>query len=240
SVAQHTHRVPRRLLHHVHTRRSHDSLMSPEDILAFARRHAIDAVLVTDHDTHLGAADCRALIGPDDPLIPLAAEYKSTQGDMICAFIREPITSRDPMTIIRETHRQDGLVILPHPFRFSDFSHEVLAACDAIEVFNARTPAALNTRAHEAAQQLGKAMIAGPDAHRSVELPLALNEYEVPADWDWPTILRNATPQMITRYTRRRDIYFGQVVKSCRQVRPILFGKSLIRWLGAAGGERVS
>jgi hypothetical protein len=222
--------VTRRLLFHVHTKRSYDSLLSPKHILAFAHRHSIDAVIVADHDTHLGAADCRSLTGNDGPFIPLAAEYKSTAGDIIAAFISHPIASRDPRDIIAETHAQGGLVILPHPMRYSNFADHVYEQCDLIETFNSRTRDADNERAAQIAEQLGKPALAGPDAHLRSELPLALNEYDVPADWDWQRILLSATPRMIGRKTSLRSVYSTQMIKACRRGCPLLLAKSLIRW----------
>ncbi|HUU46669.1 MAG TPA: PHP domain-containing protein [Acidobacteriota bacterium] len=231
--------VTRRLLFHVHTRRSFDSLLSPRRIVVFARQHHFDAVIVTDHGTHLGAADVARAAGDAGPLFPLAAEYKSTSGDMIAVFITQPVMSRDPLGIIEETHAQGGLVILPHPLRYSHFADEVFERCDLIETFNARTPDADNARAAQIAAALNKPTIAGPDAHIGCEMALVTSEYDVPTDWDWKRILLNAQPRVTAQKSAWRNIRLSQLYKGCRRVRPVLVAKSLIRLITTPADRRI-
>lgn len=239
SKSDRTEIVTRRLLFHVHTWRSFDSLLSPRRIVAFARRGRFDAVIVTDHGSHLGARDVARAAGDDGPYVPLAAEYKSTAGDMICVFLTQPVVSRDPLGIIEETHAQGGLVILPHPFRYSDFSDDVFARCDLIETFNARTPDSDNARAADIAAALNKPTIAGPDAHVGHEMTLVTCEYDVPPDWDWKRILLNKPPRVTAQKTPWRDIRLSQLYKGLRRVRPILVAKSLIRLATTPSDRRI-
>jgi len=224
----------RRLLFHVHTRRSFDSNMEPESIVAFARTHQIDLVIVSDHDDHRGAETCAGLVTGAGPLFPLAAEYKSTMGDMIAMFITKPIRARDPLGIIEETHAQGGLVVLPHPFKFSRFSDEVFARSDLIETFNARTSDKRNALARDVARRLNKPTVAGVDAHLQRELGLVVNEFEAPDDWDWRRVLLEAPRSAVQEKTTLRNIRTSAMISAIKRRRPRRFVKHLVRWIQAS------
>ncbi|GAB4322495.1 MAG: PHP domain-containing protein [Candidatus Zixiibacteriota bacterium] len=226
---------PRRtLLFHVHTHFSFDSWMSPELIVAFARKFDIDMVVVTDHDDHRGAERCAEIAGDDGPLFPLAAEYKSTQGDMIAMFLTKPIGTRDPIGIIEETHAQGGLVALPHPYKYSNFTDEIFRRADIIEAFNARTSDRRNNNAVEIARRLGKPTIAGADAHLKRELDRALNEFEAPPDWDWKRVIMDASRTARVKKTTIRNIRASAMISAIKRQRPLRLAKNAVRWLQAS------
>lgn len=219
-----------RVLAHVHTRRSSDASISARQIVDYARTHSIDAVIVTDHNTHLGSTDCAELSG-DGPLFPMSAEYKSTSGDIIAACLSRPLLQREPMALIQEAHAQGALIILPHPYRGSHFSDRILEEADIIEVFNSRCSDELNARALATAQALGKPGIVGADAHLAHELGLALNEYDAPLTADLRSILFSSWQAAKTEHTTMRSIRRSQMIKARRRMRPILFAKNLVRWV---------
>ncbi|MEW5701100.1 MAG: PHP-associated domain-containing protein [Candidatus Zixiibacteriota bacterium] len=231
--------VIHRLLFHVHTRRSHDSTIRPEQIVAFARQHRIGCVIVTDHDSHLGSQDCARLAGSDGPCCPLAAEYRTTQGEIIAAFLEEPMRTRDPKGLIEKTHEQGGIVILPHPFRSQSFPDAILTACDVIEIFNSRVPDGDNARALALAGELGKPFLAGADAHLPRELGLAVNEYETTHDQIWIDLIRQCRPVCRTEKSTIRAMRESQMIKACRRLNPVLLAKSVIRWTQAAPDQKL-
>lgn len=220
-----------RVLCHVHTRRSSDAWITPQQILSHATARAIDLVIVTDHNTHMGSVDCRALAGNSGPTFPMAAEYRSTSGDMIAAFLTSPITSRDPLGILNEAHAQGAIVILPHPFKHSRFSDAVFEQTDLIEVFNARCTDSQNNRARAIAETLNKATIVGPDAHFQEELGLALNR--LAQEPDLKKALLTTERSFDTSKTTLRSIRKSQMLKAVRKAQPIAFGKGLVRWMQA-------
>ena len=226
------------LLFHVHTRYSFDSWLSPRRIIASARAAGLDAVVVTDHDTHLGSLTCARLAAERGPLFPAAAEYKSTAGDMISVFLTKAITTREPLGIIEETHAQGGLVVLPHPFKNARFADAVFEQCDLIETFNARTSDTDNARAEEAARSLGKPTIAGADAHLARELGFVINEFDVPPDWPWKRVLLTGSRSAVTTKTTLRNLRLSQMIKSCRSVQPIRFANHAARWLLASASDQ--
>jgi hypothetical protein len=226
-----SHRAQRTLLFHVHTYHSIDSLMKPQHIVAYARRNGIDAVVVADHDSHEGSVECGEKAGADGPFFPMAAEYRSPDGELIAAFLDKPIATRNALGIIEETHAQGGLIIIPHPFRTAHFSDAVYEQCDALEIFNARTPDRKNERAAELAVELGKPALVGADAHLPNELRLALNEFDVPDDWgDWRRIILSGERVFQTTKTSVRNAYASQMIKGYRHRDPLLIAKGLVRW----------
>lgn len=224
----------RRVLFHVHTYNSFDSWMQPEAIVSFARDNRIDLVIVSDHNDVRGSELCAALAEDDCPAFPLAAEYKSAQGDMIAMFLTRPIATRDPFGIIEEAHAQGGLVALPHPFKFSHFEDRVFEQADIIESFNARTSDKRNARAVEIAERLHKPTVAGVDAHLQRELGLVINEYDAPPDWDWRRVLLEAPHTAVLEKTTLRNIYASVMINAIKRRRPKRLAKSIVRWLQAS------
>lgn len=168
-----------RCLFHVHTRCSFDSLLSPKTIVASARRLGVYALVVTDHNTIQGAVDAQHVAKGNPPVVITAAEYQSEKGDIIGLFLKEEIRSRRSAEIIEQIHKQDGLVVLPHPYKGHILDDGFLGGVDLIETHNARCSESDNQRARELAQQWKRPSIGGADAHCALELNAALNEFLV-------------------------------------------------------------
>jgi predicted metal-dependent phosphoesterase TrpH len=167
---------------HVHTYRSPDSLAMPDDIRRWARRHHIDVVAITDHDTITGALEMRRR-WPE--FVIVGEEIKTDRGEIIGLFLNEEIPAGlSPAETIRCIRDQGGLVYVPHPMdrvRGSalapDALLDVVKDVDVIEVFNARvTFAADNRLAEEFALNHGLARGAGSDAHYPPEVGTAYAE----------------------------------------------------------------
>lgn len=173
--------MPFKLLFHVHTRASFDSMMAPETILRYCRDNGIDAVAICDHDSLDGSRKARRLAQIYGVQVIPAVEIATDAGDIIGMFIDElPPTNAidDVLHHIRDTC--GGLAILPHPYRGHDLDRIPLDLIDIIESGNSRCAKEDNRRAKQLADQLAKPEIAGADAHVTGELPNALNTFEVP------------------------------------------------------------
>jgi predicted metal-dependent phosphoesterase TrpH len=168
-----------RCLFHVHTRCSFDSLLSPKTIVVEARRLGVHSLVVTDHNTIQGAIDAQHCAKGNPPLVITAAEYQSEKGDIIGLFLKEEIRSRYSAEVIEQIHKQDGLVVLPHPYKGHTLDDGLLVGVDLIETHNARCSESDNQRALELARQWNRPSIAGADAHCSLELNVAINEFLV-------------------------------------------------------------
>ena len=173
---------------HCHTSVSKDSLTSPEQIVAHARRKKLDRVVVTDHNTIAGAHVAHAL-APD--LFIVGEEIKTTRGELLAAFVTEEIPrGLSPQETIHRLRDQGAFISVSHPFDIRSGAWaladllEIAPLVDAIEVFNARCMKVdANPLAMEFARQHNLAGTAGSDAHAAFELGnacLALPPFEGP------------------------------------------------------------
>lgn len=160
---------------HLHSDHSFDCLSPPEALLRTARQRGLDRIIVTDHNEIAGAVAMREM---DPELVIVGEEVKTGEGfDVIGIFLKELIPKGTPARETCERIRdQGGVVYLPHPFDGSRSGGERLLDAladqiDVVEVHNARCfPRTLNDRALAWAEEKGKLMGAGSDAHTVAEL----------------------------------------------------------------------
>jgi predicted metal-dependent phosphoesterase TrpH len=165
---------------HCHSKYSYDSATSISTYLRMARRHRLDFIILTDHDSLAGARALRAAAARTLPslAVPLAAEYLTDEGDVIAVFVPDEIRSRNFAQFVVEARDKGALLLLPHPFVGHRVPRELAASCDLIEVANSRTSAVRNALAAELARALGKRGYAGPDAHFGRSIANAIVEVE--------------------------------------------------------------
>jgi len=160
---------------HLHTYRSFDSLNRPRDLLSAAKILGLDRLIVTDHNEVRGAREMAEL---EPERVIIGEEVKTAEGaDLIGIFMKELIPKGTPA---RETalriREQGGVVYLPHPFDGTRsggaaFLESIADLVDVVEVHNARCfPRSLNERARRWAEERGKLMGSGSDAHTVREL----------------------------------------------------------------------
>ena len=160
---------------HVHSMYSYDSLLRPEKIVKTAKRRGLNGVAITDHGTIQGGLSTRKY-NTNDFIVIIGAEIKTEIGDIIGLFLNEEIKSKDIWNVIDEIRDQDGLVVLPHPFRGHNpkgFNKDLLNKIDAIEGYNSRTGMSKNIQAQEFAKIHELPIIAGSDAHFLGEIGLS-------------------------------------------------------------------
>ncbi len=160
---------------HSHSQYSFDSLTKPEDIIAQCRIVGIDRIAITDHNEIQGALSALKL-APD--LIIVGEEVMTTQGELLCYFIKSRIPpGMTPADTCDLVHQQGGLVGPSHPFdpRRSGLGGTILRLIanklDFVEVFNARTcDTSKNDLAYDLARDLNLPMICASDAHTIAEI----------------------------------------------------------------------
>ncbi|NIA11171.1 MAG: PHP domain-containing protein [Nitrospiraceae bacterium] len=160
---------------HVHTKYSFDSILKPEKLVKVAKRNGLCGLAITDHGTIQGGLSARNY-NTNDLIIITGAEIRTDVGDIIGLFLNQEIRSIEIESVIDEIHDQDGLVILPHPFRGHDmnkFNKELLTKIDAVEVYNGRTNMKENILAQKFAETNGLPAVAGSDAHFAGEIGFA-------------------------------------------------------------------
>jgi hypothetical protein len=165
---------------HCHTRASFDSLAPPAAIVRAAAERGLTHLAITDHDRIDGALEAREA-APEGLEIIVGEEIRTTDGDLIAAFITEAVPpGLSPAEAIAAVREQGGLVGLPHPFdRFRgsllrDAAMTMLAAqVDWIEIHNARVIGNGNELAVEFAHANGLPGVAVSDAHSTMEVGVA-------------------------------------------------------------------
>ena len=178
--------VPRAFLDlHCHTRASFDSLAPPAAIVRAAAERGLTHLAITDHDRIDGALEARDA-APEGLHIIVGEEIRTTDGDLIAAFINEAIPpGLSPAEAIAAIREQGGLVGLPHPFdRFRgsllrDAGMTTLASqVDWVEVHNARVIGNGNELAVDFAHANGLPGVAVSDAHSTMEVGVAYSAVE--------------------------------------------------------------
>ena len=188
---------------HCHTNASKDSLTTPADLVATARQKGIDRLIVTDHNTIMGARAAQAL---DPELVIVGEEIMTTRGEILAVFVsQEILEGLTPQETIRRLKDQGAFISVSHPFDVLREGHwqegdllEILPFVDAIEVYNSRCLfPQYNHRARQFAEKHNVAGTVGSDAHTLFEVGrslLLLDQFEGPEELR--KVIRRAVPQV--------------------------------------------
>jgi predicted metal-dependent phosphoesterase TrpH len=161
---------------HCHSIYSKDSLLDLESLLRACQRKKIDRVVITDHNTILGALRAQKM---DPRRVILGEEIMTQAGELLAIFVKEEIPAglpaREALARLRE---QEAFISVSHPFDWMRKGHweredleEILPWVDAIETFNARCLwPGFNQRARQFAERHAIAGTVGSDAHAAFEL----------------------------------------------------------------------
>jgi predicted metal-dependent phosphoesterase TrpH len=155
---------------HIHSKYSYDSFLKPDKIIKIAKKRSLKGIAITDHNTIKGGL--KALRENKDKEFDLiiGAEIKTDLGDIIGLFLNEEIKSRRFYEVIDEIKSQDGLTVLPHPYRQHKNPEKMVDHVDLIEGFNARTKKIYNDKSCQLAKGFECTVIAGSDAHLAFEI----------------------------------------------------------------------
>lgn len=160
---------------HVHTRYSHDSTTTLNQILAYSKKRGLDGVAITDHDVVTGALK---LIQKVKELVVIpGVEVTTSHGHVLALNITKPIpTELSPFETIQIIHEAGGIAVAAHPTVFyKGLRGHVNSNFDAVEVINASAfPFFLSTYlSRKLAVRLNLPQTAGSDAHYASEIGLA-------------------------------------------------------------------
>jgi predicted metal-dependent phosphoesterase TrpH len=175
---------------HTHSRYSHDSSTSLEDLIARCAKVGLDRIALTDHNTAEGALELSKLA---PKLAIVGEEAKTREGEVIGLFMTRSIPPfLSPEQALDLIHEMGGLTYLPHPLdrRRSHFSPDRVVALadrvDIIETYNPWCEADANRAAAALAADLGKVTASGSDSHGPSELGhswMEMDEFDGPADF---------------------------------------------------------
>ena len=208
---------------HCHSYYSYDSTTSISTYLRVAKRHQLDFIILTDHDTIAGARALQAAAADAMPQleVPLAAEYLTDEGDVIAAFIEDEVRARSFPQFVVEARRQNAALLLPHPYVGHRAPEKVAKECDLIEALNCRAENAKNLEAARLAGALGKHAYAGADAHFARSITSAIVEVEEVGSLRSSILYGRMTwrsPRLATRW----EFGASQLIKSWKRRDPKL------------------
>ena len=151
----------------VHTVYSGDSIITPKELVFYAKKRGLTAVAVTDHNQIEGALK---IAKETDFLIIPGTEVSSKDGHIVGLNVNEVIQkglSADET--VDQIHRANGVAIACHPFALlkGSVGKHVSAKFDAVETINASAfPFNRSVKkAQETADRLKLPKVAGTDAH---------------------------------------------------------------------------
>ncbi len=152
---------------HVHSYYSPDSLITPKDLIYYAKQRGLNAVAVTDHNRVEGALK---IAKETDFLVIPGTEVSSLHGHIVGLNVREVIPKKlSAKETVERIHKAGGVAVACHPFALlkGSVGKNVNAAFDAVEVINASAfPFGRSVRrAQELAVTFGLSRVAGTDAH---------------------------------------------------------------------------
>jgi hypothetical protein len=160
---------------HVHTCYSYDSLITPKELIFYAKKCGLDAVAITDHDRIDSAL--KIAKETDFTIIP-GMEITSLNGHVVGLNVREQIPQKLSVNeTLDKIHEVGGIAVACHPVTFFKLS---LGKCtnskfDAVEVINSSAfPFNYSVKhGQQIASHLGIARVAGSDAHYGPEIGCA-------------------------------------------------------------------
>lgn len=160
---------------HIHSKYSIDSNMDPKKILKLSGKKGIEMVAVTDHNTIKGGFEAKKYEKKYGVKVVVGAEIKTDCGDVIGLNLNQEVKPSDFYEVIEQIKKQDGIVVLPHPYRGHGSNIVNMAkAVDLVEIWNPRCSVKQNLLAAKLATTLNKVGIIGSDAHLYSELNNAI------------------------------------------------------------------
>jgi predicted metal-dependent phosphoesterase TrpH len=165
---------------HVHTTYSKDSLITPKDLIYYAKKRGLTACAVTDHNSLDGAYK---IAKETDFLIIPGMEVSSADGHIVALNVREFIPRGfSAVETVGLIHKAGGVAIACHPYVLFKgcLRDKVCESFDAIEVINARAfPFKRSVKkAQETAEKLKLPRVAGTDAHFGPQIGFGYTEIE--------------------------------------------------------------
>lgn len=211
---------------HTHSKYSFDSKLELFQMFEAAKRAGLNGIAVTDHDSIQGGKHAKLMGDPQLKIIP-GIEVHSAIGDIVGLFVEAPIEVKDPFEVVEAIHDQDGIAILPHPFRGrGKVPLGLFDKLDGIECYNARYFSQVAAHRQISTEHMinfaadhGLAVIGVSDAHTYQEIGRG------------STVIPGITTEDIKRALRNRETSLGYQRASAkrslfRAVNTVLFPKS--------------
>lgn len=160
---------------HVHSYLSYDSLITPKELIFYAKKRGLDGVAITDHDRLDSAVE---IAKETDFFIIPGMEVSSSNGHIVALNVKEPIAKGlSAEETVDKIHDACGIAVACHPITFykASLGKHVSSRFDAVEVINASAFPFKRSVEHaqRLASELGLARVGGTDAHYGPEIGYA-------------------------------------------------------------------
>jgi len=160
---------------HVHSYYSADSLITPEELIFYAKKCGLDGVAVTDHDRLDGALKIAA---ETDFLIIPGIEVRSSGGHVVGLNVTKLVSPKlSAAETVNRIHDAGGIAVACHPTGLfkGGLGKRTNMSFDAVEVINSSAiPFSYTVKQNmKIASRLGKPKLAGSDAHIGPEIGCA-------------------------------------------------------------------
>ena len=159
---------------HAHSSFSFDCKTDVKKIVKICKKIGMDGVAITDHNTIKGGMKALSL-KEKDFLVIVGSEISTEKGEITGLFLNEEIKSRGFDEVIDQIREQDGIIVLPHPFRYLNailhgIEKDVLRKVDVIEKINYLDHPLALLLSHLLTKKSKKPFIGGSDAHKLFEV----------------------------------------------------------------------
>jgi len=216
----------KKIIFHVHSSYSYDSVTTPQKIVEFAVKNNISYLVITDHDSLAGSISAKkyATAKKINIEIPMSAEYLTDIGEIIAVNLPKNFQNKfNHGELCRSIKKEGGYTILPHPFRGHQLKKIDYKNIDYIEVFNSRSSFKENKNALLLAKNKGKKKIYGSDAHFLGTINNVITIYNKNNPFD------GQIKPLYLKYTNKNKILFSQLIKARKTKNLKLFIISTMR-----------
>lgn len=160
---------------HIHTyRHSGCSMLDPVDLVHRAEERGLAGIVITEHDFVWSRREIEGLKEETGTglLILRGQEVSSYDGHMLVYGCYKNLDYLSTEKLLDLVHKQEGVVIPSHPFRYGDFTvnsletlKKQLSSFDGFEALNGNQSRTHNAFGMNAWEALGVTGIGGSDAH---------------------------------------------------------------------------
>jgi predicted metal-dependent phosphoesterase TrpH len=171
---------------HMHTTwHSPDSQMDPFVMVRRAQEMGLDGIVITEHDWLWMEHELDQLRAAAPGLVVLAGiEVSAREGDFLAYAVKNPFALPRGIGVAElccEVHRQGGVVVAAHPFRWGQRFDEILRDqrpdLDGLELMTSHMDGEVRRRAAQIWQRLPLAGLGSSDAHHEDVLGFCYTEF---------------------------------------------------------------
>jgi hypothetical protein len=172
---------------HVHSLHSNDGAASPSELMRQARKHGLEGLSITDHNTPEGSNQAMAEAAEMNGFVLVRGiEVSAKEGHVLVYGTSEPIEIGLPAAeVVRLAVERGGIAVAAHPYRmWTGVKERVARKVDfnALEGLNSNSHKNANAKARHLAVELGKPATGGSDAHELGMVGIGVTVFKNPIE----------------------------------------------------------